>query len=110
MKTKQQGTTAEQKPRAPPNKSGLPAVSASSLITLQLNPHRFRHSRWTLDGKDKRLAQKLNVGLEREESRAGQSFRVSRDGETLHCEWPRARLNQDGAAFTCSVDAQTFGC
>lgn len=46
VKTKQQGMscgmTAAQKPCAPANKAGLPAASASSLITLQLNQqHRL---------------------------------------------------------------------
>lgn len=48
VKTKQQGMscgmTAAQKPCAPPNKAGLPAASASSLITFQLHQHRFTHS------------------------------------------------------------------
>lgn len=52
VKTKQQGMscgmTAAQKPCAPPNKAGLPAASASSLITFQLHQHRFTTGTSTL--------------------------------------------------------------
>lgn len=44
VKTKQQGMTGAQKPCAPPNKAGLQAASASSLITFQLHQHPFTHS------------------------------------------------------------------
>lgn len=59
--------TAAQKPCAPPNKAGLQAASASSLITFQLHQHRFTH----LTGLDNlvrihSLDQNLEIYLQRE--------------------------------------------
>lgn len=45
----------------------------------------------------------------RRASRApGESFRVT--GGTVNCEWPRARLNQSDAAFTCRSEARASEC
>lgn len=115
VKTKQQGMscgmTAAQKPCAPPNKAGLPAASASSHITLQLHRHRFTHSTWTTlihwskQGRKKKTKQNRPPRPKawarvRKAKETRESFRVT--GGTLNCEWPRARLNQGDAAFTCS--------
>lgn len=118
VETKQQGMscgmTAAQKPRAPANKAGFPAASASSLITFQLHRHRFTHSAWTTFSHRfskthtyiyKKKTPSNSSTLWNKANATRESFRVT--ARTLNCEWPRARLNQGDAAFACPSEGCT---